>query len=411
MSGEDRRDVILVVGACALDRLLGVPTYPSADAKVRTTSYHEMGGGNAANTATAMARLSKKSHRIQLLSKVGDDVVGRQIMKELKTDGVDLSSSLFQVGLPGSTTSHCTVVVSTQEATRTCIFTPGTCGELTMDDFQKADMDKVFERVVHLHSDARHTQVALALAQEAKRRGIPISLDVEKDRKSKALDELLEAATLVFTNADRLEDYLKRIKQEIMGTTTSPTIPAETAWKGNDDSICCQRDLHFYAKVMEPSLFFTRCYRQLGKEVIITQGAKGAVHVVCNTIDSTRHSSESRMEIIASASPSSAIEIRQETNAYSASYIVEAVGVLSNLNIIDTTGAGDAFIGGFILAKLWGHSTRVSLAFGAWVGGRKLEGPGSRQALPDMNQMTRELGKDTSEIADSLGRMVGPFKI
>lgn len=44
--------VILVIGACALDRLLTVSSYPEPDAKIRTNSYNEQGGGNAANTAS-----------------------------------------------------------------------------------------------------------------------------------------------------------------------------------------------------------------------------------------------------------------------------------------------------------------------------------------------------------------------
>jgi hypothetical protein len=44
--------VILVIGACALDRLLTVSSYPVADAKIRSNSYNEVGGGNAANTAS-----------------------------------------------------------------------------------------------------------------------------------------------------------------------------------------------------------------------------------------------------------------------------------------------------------------------------------------------------------------------
>ena len=44
--------VILLIGSCGLDRLLTVSNYPAADAKVRTTSYNEVGGGNSANTAS-----------------------------------------------------------------------------------------------------------------------------------------------------------------------------------------------------------------------------------------------------------------------------------------------------------------------------------------------------------------------
>jgi hypothetical protein len=46
--------VILLIGSCGLDRLLTVSNYPAADAKVRTTSYNERGGGNSANTASGV---------------------------------------------------------------------------------------------------------------------------------------------------------------------------------------------------------------------------------------------------------------------------------------------------------------------------------------------------------------------
>lgn len=76
--------VILVVGARCLDRLLSVIDYPEADTKVRTTAYHEIGGGNAANTAPALALLkdaevfSGSNLSVKLLTKLGDDYVGKQ---------------------------------------------------------------------------------------------------------------------------------------------------------------------------------------------------------------------------------------------------------------------------------------------------------------------------------------------
>jgi hypothetical protein len=82
--------VVLVVGSCGMDRLLSVQTYPSPDAKVRTTSYHEIGGGNAANTAYAMAFLSHaaflgdQNFRFKLLGKIGDDYIGKQLKDELE---------------------------------------------------------------------------------------------------------------------------------------------------------------------------------------------------------------------------------------------------------------------------------------------------------------------------------------
>jgi sugar/nucleoside kinase (ribokinase family) len=207
-----------------MDRLLSVASYPNADVKIRSTSSHEVGGGNAANTASAIARLSKATLanlagavgpiQVKLLTKLGDDSIRAQLCQELKYDGVDLSSPLFMTGGKGSSTSVTTVIVSDSEQTRTCIYTPGSCGELTQTNVADVDMDEVFRNVVHVHSDTRHTGAALILAREARRRGLPISVDAEKDRKSAAMDELLDLATIIFSNQDQLRAYLDRRIQD-----------------------------------------------------------------------------------------------------------------------------------------------------------------------------------------------------
>jgi hypothetical protein len=53
-NNDDAAPVILLIGSCGLDRLLTVSKYPAADAKIRTTSYNERGGGNSANTASGV---------------------------------------------------------------------------------------------------------------------------------------------------------------------------------------------------------------------------------------------------------------------------------------------------------------------------------------------------------------------
>ncbi len=212
----ENQQVVLVVGACGLDRLLTVPKYPQADAKVRTTNYHEIGGGNAANTAAAIGRLTgaafARDHKIRVkyLGKVGQDPVGKQLLSELRESNVDISSPLCLQGPAGSTTSFTTIIVSEQEHTRTCFHSPGCCGELTVEDCLKVDMNVVFENVVHLHSDSRHTSASLYLAKQAKQRGIQVSCDCEKDRHIRDMDELLEISDIVFTNSNYLGEYLFR---------------------------------------------------------------------------------------------------------------------------------------------------------------------------------------------------------
>ena len=219
---------ILVVGACALDRILHLESYPPQDSKTRCSQTFEYGGGNAANTASTLARMSDAkflkggddtsedggwaSITIKLLSKIGNDSVKDQICCELEEFGVDLSSPLFKVDSEkSSTTPIATVIVTTMEPhSRTCLYDPGTCGVLTAQDVQHIDLDHIFENVIHLHSDSRHTEAAALLAKDAQRRGIPVSVDVERDRLSQSFDDLLDAASMIFTNENKMSCTLKR---------------------------------------------------------------------------------------------------------------------------------------------------------------------------------------------------------
>jgi sugar/nucleoside kinase (ribokinase family) len=178
---------ILVVGALTMDRLLYVHEYPKPDSKSSCTSY-ECGGGNAANTASCIGSLcfgSPLDCEIQLMSKVSSDQVGKRLCQELIDTNVNLSSPLF-IRCEGKSSISTVIVTCDDSHTRTCIFDPGTIGTLNELDFEAIDHDSLFDGVRLLHSDTRHTDAAVCLAREAKRRGILISLDVERDRNSQA---------------------------------------------------------------------------------------------------------------------------------------------------------------------------------------------------------------------------------
>ena len=217
-----KEKTILVIGACALDRILHLESYPTEDTKTGCSQSFEYGGGNAANTASTMARLAdsgifrdacdhKVPIKVKLLSKVGNDMVKKKVCAELEEFGVDISSPLFKVGPKGSSTPVATVLVTTLKPhSRTCIYDKGTCGVLTAQDIQNSDLDEIFSNVVHFHSDSRHTEAAALLATEAQRRKIPVSVDVERDRYSKAFDDLIKSASIIFTNENKMSCTLER---------------------------------------------------------------------------------------------------------------------------------------------------------------------------------------------------------
>lgn len=67
---------ITCFGAAGLDAVAKVAEFPKVDDKVRTTSILFGGGGNAANTCTAISRLGFNA---KLVSKVGSDANGSLI--------------------------------------------------------------------------------------------------------------------------------------------------------------------------------------------------------------------------------------------------------------------------------------------------------------------------------------------
>ena len=217
-----------------------------------------------------------KRIQIKLLTKVGNDSVGKQLKQELESFNVDTSSPLYRTGPIGSTTSFTTIIVSSntdqdEQPTRTCIHTPGTCGDLTIDDSLSVDLDEVFRNVVHLHSDSRHTECSLFLAKEAKKRGISVSCDTEKDRKTKALDELIAISDILFTNSSCLTSYLARLDSEMETKRDCHPLPQRTIKVKDGIDTPDSATLELYSRSFNPSAFFARWFFNPRKQVVVTQ--------------------------------------------------------------------------------------------------------------------------------------------
>ena len=337
--------------------------------------------------------------------------MGQSLVNELQQARVCVDHDLFQV-VPNTSTAFTTIIVSSQEHTRTCLHTPGTCGEWTWDEMITRS-NIPWQNVCHFHSDARHTDAALYLTRQAKRRGIPMSLDVEKDRGSTALDEMLELADIIFTNALQLRDYLQRLTMEWEAKEQLKPLKIPTICNRSSLSDSLARD---FIRAVEPSSYFARRYHSIGKQIVITKGHLGSIHVECESIDATdsgigggtgemdhqltledcKGSHESRnhtfrvKQVFSEQGPAS-------TRRVQVVYKMNAVGILPNISIVDTTGAGDAFLGGYLAAKLEPHTYPYvvdCLRFATWVAGQKIQGSGARTTLPTACMREKELGTE-----------------
>jgi sugar/nucleoside kinase (ribokinase family) len=365
---------ILVVGALTMDRLLYVDKYPKPDSKSSCTS-HECGGGNAANTASCIGNLCFDSPidcEIQLLSKVSSDPVGKRLCDELLRSNVNLSSPLF-IRSEGKPSISTVIVTCDDSHTRTCIFDPGTIGTLNNTDCESIDYDELFYRVNLLHSDTRHTDAAVRLAREAKRRGIRVSIDVERDRNSIEFDELI-------TGEDLMQSIVRRRWSQM-------NISAARDFASAVAQLCHQ--LSFVANTYIP------------KELIVTRGEKGACH--CKLMTSNHVDEDSKV-----------VDIKYcGVEGSRIQYVLRYVGSARDVKVVDTTGAGDSFIGGFLFASQFLSSTdgnvfndqekiMFQLRLASWVAARKISGHGARGRLPTWHSVEMHLGSTAKTIHKKL---------
>ena len=371
-----------------------------------------------------------------MLTKIGDDSVGRNIVEELRASGVETSSPLFRKGGPGTTTAFTTVIVDETAQTRTCIHTPGTCGELSPDgdaaSLSATDLDEIFRNVVHLHSDSRHTDVALWLAREAKKRGgITVSCDCEKDRFTGALDDLLEVCDVLFTNSDCLRGYLDRLGSERGAATGKAPLPDPTVSilrnGETDETPPADHLVDTHVRSLGPSTYFARWQRPLpvGKSVVVTHGSMGALCYKLTESSSSSSSSSSEdqpphntIELVMDDRDDGNDAVRSVRHSFGDGtetidnlYEVHATGILKDAPVVDTTGAGDAFIGGYILATTAtaAAATPLALGTGSFVGGRKVGGPGARSGLPTGREFDELVGRSHREAEAGLRNLLGPF--
>ena len=331
---------VLGLGTAGVDYVAMLDAYPSPDDKVRVQRAFQGGGGNVANTLTTLARLGVTA---QLFTKIGNDEHGKTVMRELESDGVDTSHVLCSAG---TSTAFTYVIVDAATKTRTCIHTPQQ-QELTREDVVtncRAILEEGQPSLVHL--DSRHTEAALTLARLANKMDIPVSIDAEKNRPP-FFQELLPLCDLIFTN---------------------------------------ERFPHLYS-----GADITKLFDNSRANIIVTSlGDKGSILYVRHrrpTQDTTpiTASLEQRLHAVA-ISATDKLPVRTQLGKDYDVFSCPA-WALNSEQVVDTTGAGDAFIGGFIAAYVHKRPLEQCLQIGTLCAAHKIQQPGTRLGLPTVDQL------------------------
>ncbi|KAJ6403670.1 hypothetical protein OIU84_011967 [Salix udensis] len=386
--------IILGCGAAVVDFLATVASYPKPDDKIRSTSLKVQGGGNAGNALTCAARLGLNP---RLISKVADDIQGRGVLEELESDGVDtsyfcgetiqdivyLNHSFFHfdallicillvVSKEGNS-PFTYIIVDNETKTRTCIHTPG-YPPMIPDELSRSSLLSALNGAGLVYIDGRLHETALVIAQETARKNVPILIDAEKKREG--LDDLLPLASYAVCSSKFSTEkasqviYIEHLNCSWQAWTEAPSIPSALV----------------SMLLRLPKIKF----------VIVTLGEDGCVMLERSTeeapaseekdADSLWESLKQRKDdniAIPTCYASPLTKIRANgIGTVNGRMFVGTAEKIPPPELVDTTGAGDAFIGAVLYAICANMPPEKMLPFASQVAAAGCRALGARTGLP-----------------------------
>ena len=158
---------IVGIGACVMDTLVSVPSFPKEDTKLRALSSKAAGGGPTATGLVAASKLGVAAGFIGVLAKDGS---GDFLIRDFEKYGVDTGLIDQKEGYRSFTS---TIWLAKDTATRTCVFDKGNLPALTLDE----EKCKAISGAQILMIDGNEMDAALEACQAAKKHGTKVLYD------------------------------------------------------------------------------------------------------------------------------------------------------------------------------------------------------------------------------------------
>jgi len=307
-------------------------------------------GGNCLNASVVLARLGVK---VQLVTKLGNDQLGAQLLSCCNTEGIYTDGIVCK---PNITSPFSYIIVDSATKTRTCIYNP--CEELQVDEIRSIYSHlKEVELVVF---DGKHCSVALEVAKEAHKSEIFMLLDAEVECLNvPSFPELFELCNLVkcgeqfpiqFTGKqdllEAMESLLKRGKKTCIITTL-----------GVRGSILIKRG-------EDKSALSIANLAQLEDQIGHVKAETHPVQITFQ-LDPKWQLDQSTLVIYSTTYP------------------------LSHSELVDTTGAGDVYLGAICYSVLKGQSHEKMLSLASFVSAMKCKTTGIK-GIPSLQDIPEE---------------------
>ena len=157
---------VVGIGACVLDTIIQIDSYPLEDSKHRANNSFSCGGGPA---STALVCIAKLGVEAEYLGTVSGDAYGKQLIDEFKRYNVQCNNVNINYNVKAFTSY---ILLSKKSGSRTVVFDKGNIP----DEPKSINLDRVLTGDI-LHLDGNYLNTAIAAAKLAKEHNVLVSLD------------------------------------------------------------------------------------------------------------------------------------------------------------------------------------------------------------------------------------------
>ncbi len=189
----DRAFDVCALGCVCWDLLGIVESYPALDEKVPLLEFTQHGGGRAGTAAAAVAALGGQ---VAVFGRIGDDRFGEYILEEFAISGVNTDGLEI---MPSEQSQFAFCVAHRRSGQRTIFYKHGSMPRIGADDI---DLEALTDCRCLL-IDSHHPGAAIAGAEAARAKGVPVVLDAE--RPEPQLEELLATSDYPIVPAGLVE--------------------------------------------------------------------------------------------------------------------------------------------------------------------------------------------------------------